>query len=120
MDGMRAIFNTLDMMITQRDGMNNAHNLTNMDDFDYIRVDNAKSFVKVWNETSLAVATKVGIPTQHKLQGLLYWYQHQIKRGLIPAADNFDVTAMRLVVGGFDAEKAAKELEITYLDPGMI
>ena len=49
MDGMRAIFNTLDMMITQRDGMNNAHNLTNMDDFDYIRVDDAKSFVKVWN-----------------------------------------------------------------------
>ena len=32
---------TLGMKITQRDGMINAHNLTGMDDFDYIRVNDA-------------------------------------------------------------------------------
>ena len=51
--------------------MINAHNLTGMDDFDYIRVDDAESFVKVWNDTSQAVATKVGMPTHQKLQGFL-------------------------------------------------
>ena len=58
-----AIFTTLGMTTTQRDGMINAHNLTGMDDFDYIRVDDAISFIKVWNDTSLAMATKNGIPT---------------------------------------------------------
>ena len=51
--------------------MINAHNLTSMDDFDYIRVDDVKSFVKVWNETSRSLAPKVGMPTQRKLQGFL-------------------------------------------------
>ena len=51
--------------------MINAHNLTGMDEFDYIRVDDAESFVKVWNDTSQAVATKVGMPTHQKLQGFL-------------------------------------------------
>ena len=71
LDDVRAIFTTLRMKITQRDGMINSHNLTGMDDFDYIRVDDAGSFVKVWNDTSRAVATKVGMPTQQKLQGFL-------------------------------------------------
>ena len=60
--------------------MINSHNLTVMNDFDYIRVDDFGSFVKVWNETSRAVAMKVGIYTQHKLQGFLYWYHDQRKR----------------------------------------
>ena len=51
LDDMIAIFTTLGMKITQCDGMINAHNLTSMDDFHYIRVDDAGSFVKVWNET---------------------------------------------------------------------
>ena len=71
LDDVRAIFTTLGMKITQRDGMIKAHNLTGMDDFDYIRVDDARSFIKVWNDTSQAVATKVGMPTQRKLQGFL-------------------------------------------------
>ena len=61
----------LGMKTTQHDGMINAHNLTDMDDFDYIRVNDARSFVKVWNETSQEVATKVDTNTQHKLQGFL-------------------------------------------------
>ena len=64
LDNVISIFTTLGMTITQRDGMNNAHNLTGMDDFDYIRVDDAGSFVKVWNETSQAVATKSGMTPQ--------------------------------------------------------
>ena len=60
------------MMITQRDGMINAHNITSMDDFDYIRVDDAKSFVNVWNEISRAVAKKVSMLTQRKMQGFLF------------------------------------------------
>ena len=107
-------------MITQSDGMINAHNLTIMDDFDYIRVDDAKSFVKVFNKTSLAVTTKVGMPTQRKLQGFLYWYRYQRNRGLMLAAADLDVTAMRLAVKEFDAEKSGKELDLTELDPGKI
>ena len=61
----------LGILIAQRDGMINAHNLTSMGDFDYIGVDDAESFVKVCNETSRAVATKVGMPTQRNLQGFL-------------------------------------------------
>ena len=49
MDDVRSIFTILGMIINRRDGMINAHNLTSMDDFDYIRVDDAKSFFKVWN-----------------------------------------------------------------------
>ena len=71
LDGVRAMFTTLVMKITQRDGIINAHNLTSMDDFDYIRVDDVESFVKVWNETSRSLAPKVGMPTQRKLQGFL-------------------------------------------------
>ena len=41
LDDVRSIFNTLRMTITQCDGMINAHNLRGMDDFDYIRVDDA-------------------------------------------------------------------------------
>ena len=67
LDEVRAIFNTLGMTITQRDGIINAHNLTSIDDFDYIRVDDAGSFVKVWNETSRAVAIKVGMPTHQNM-----------------------------------------------------
>ena len=77
LDDLRAIFTTLVMTITQTDGMINAHNLTVMDDFDYIRVDDDISFIKVWNDTSLAVATKAGMSTQRKLQGFLYWYHDQ-------------------------------------------
>ena len=42
------------------------------------------------------------------------------KGGLILTAADFDITAMRLAVGEFDAEKAGKELDITDLDPGNI
>ena len=73
LDDMRAIFAMLGMKITQRDGMINAHNLMGMYDFDYIRVNDAGSFIKVWNDTFRAVAMKVGIPTHSKLQGFLYW-----------------------------------------------
>ena len=62
LDDVIAIFTTLSMKFTQRDGMISAHNFTSMDDFDYIRVDDSKSFVKVWNKISRAVATKVGMP----------------------------------------------------------
>ena len=48
LDDVRAILTTLGMKITQRDGMSNAHNLMVMDNFDYIRVDDSGSFVKVW------------------------------------------------------------------------
>ena len=66
------------------------------------------------------MATKVGIPTHCKLQGFFYWYYDQIKRELIPAAANLDVTVMRLAANEFDAEKAGKELDLTELDPGKI
>ena len=101
--------------------MINAHNFTGMDDFDYIRVDDGGSFVKVWNETSQAAAKKVGIPTQRKIQGFLYWYHDQIKGGgVIPVADDFNATTMRLVVKKIDAEKAGKELDLMDLDTGKI
>ena len=38
---VRAIFTTLGMTTTQRDGMMNTHNLTGMENFDYIRVNDA-------------------------------------------------------------------------------
>ena len=84
--------------------MINAHNLTGMDNFDYIRVDDVRSFIKVCNKISLSVATEVCIPIQHKLQGFFYWYHHHRKKGMIPVAADFDVTAMRLAVNEFDAE----------------
>ena len=105
LDDVRAIFTTLGMTNTQCDGMINPHNLTGIDDFDYIRIDDFGSFVKVLNETSRAVATKVGMTTQRKLQGYFYWYRYQRKKGMIPVAADFNVTAMRLAVNKFDAEK---------------
>ena len=71
LEDVRAIFTTFGMTNTQYDGMINSHNLTGMDDFDYIRVNDAGLFIKVWNDTSQAVATKVGMPAQRKLQGFL-------------------------------------------------
>ena len=47
LENVRAIFTTLGMAITQRDGMIIAHNITSMEDFDHIRVDYAESIVKV-------------------------------------------------------------------------
>ena len=35
-------------------------------------------------------------------------------------AADFNVSAMRLAVNEFDAEKAGKELDLTDLDPGKI
>ena len=58
--------------------------------------------------------------TQCKLQGFLYWYHDQKKRGMIPAEADFDSTAMRLAVNEFDAKKSGKDLDITDLDPGKI
>ena len=69
-----------------------------MEGFDYIRVDDAGSFIKVLNDTLQAVATKVGTPKQCKLQGFLYWYHDQKNRGMILAAANVDATALRLTV----------------------
>ena len=63
---------------------------------------------------------KIVIPIQRKLKGFLYWYHDQKKRGMIPAAADFDATAMRLAVNRFDAEKEGKELDLTDLDPGKI
>ena len=120
LDNVRAIFTTFGMTTTHHDGMINVHNLTGMDDFDYIRVNDVRSFIKVWNDTSQAVSMKVGMPTQRKLQGFLYWYHDQKKRGVIPAAANFDATAMRLAVKKIDAEKSGKEIYLTDLDPGKI
>ena len=42
---VRDIFTTVRMTTNQRDGMINAHNLPGMDDFDYIRFDDARSFI---------------------------------------------------------------------------
>ena len=42
LDDVRAIFTTLGMTITHRDSMINAYNLTGMEDFDYIKVDDAR------------------------------------------------------------------------------
>ena len=39
---------------------------------------------------------------------------------MIPEAADFDAIAMRLAVNEFEAEKAGKEMYITYLDPGKI
>ena len=91
-----------------------------MDNFDYIRVDDTGSFVKVRNDTSLSVATKFGIPTKRKLQIFLYWYHDQKQRVIIPAEADFDATATRLAVNEFDAEKAGKELDTMYFNPGKI
>ena len=63
---------------------------------------------------------KVGMPTQRKLQGFLYCYHDQKNSGMIPAASNFDATAMRLVVNEYDTEKAGKEMDITDLYTGKI
>ena len=52
LNDVRAIFTMLGMIISQRYGIMNANNITGMDEFDYIRVDDAGLFVKVWNETS--------------------------------------------------------------------
>ena len=59
LEDVRAIFTTLGMTTTQRD----AHNIMNKDNFYYIGVDDARSFIKIWNHTSRAVATKVSMPT---------------------------------------------------------
>ena len=109
MEDVRDMFTTLGMIITQRGDMINPHNLTSMDNFDYIMVDNVRSFIKVWNKNSLSVATEVCIPIQHKLQGFFYWYHHHRKKGMIPVAADFDVTAMRLAVNEFDAEIQAMD-----------
>ena len=53
------------------------------------------------------------MPTQRKLQGLLYWYHDHKKRGVIPAAADFDTITMRLAVNKLDAKKAGKELDLT-------
>ena len=66
------------------------------------------------------MVTKAGRTTHHKLQGLLYCYHDQRKRGLIPAADDFDATTMRLAVKKIDAEKAGKKLDLTDLYPDKI
>ena len=108
LDDVRSIFTTLEMAITERDFIIIAHNFTNMDDFDYIRVNDSGSFVKVWNETLQSVAAKVDIPKQGKLQGFLYWYHDQRNRALILVAADFDATAMRLAVNEVDAEKSGK------------
>ena len=63
---------------------------------------------------------KVGMHTQRKLQGFLYWYHAQRKRGMIPAAADFNATTMRLVVNEFEAEISGKELDLMELDPGKI
>ena len=39
---------------------------------------------------------------------------------MIPAAADFNATAMRLATNEFDAEKAGKELDLTDLDQGKI
>ena len=52
LEEVKVVFTTIRVKITQRDGMINAHNLTVMDNFDYISVDDAGSFIKVWNDTS--------------------------------------------------------------------
>ena len=50
LDDVRDIFTTLGKKITQSYGMINTHNITGMDNFDCIRVDDAKSFVKASHE----------------------------------------------------------------------
>ena len=62
LDNVRVIFTTLGMTITHCDGMINTHNLTGMDDFYYIRVDDSGSFIKVWNYASQVVAKKLACP----------------------------------------------------------
>ena len=49
LDNVIVIFTTLGITITQHDGMFNAHDLTSMYVFDYIRADDARLFIKVWN-----------------------------------------------------------------------
>ena len=47
LDNVRSIFTTIGIATTYRYDMISTHNLTGMDNFDYIRVDDAGSFIKV-------------------------------------------------------------------------
>ena len=71
LDDVKSIFTTLGITITQRDDMINSHNITGMDEFDYIRFDDSGLFIKVWNDPSQVVSTKFGMTTKRKLQGFL-------------------------------------------------
>ena len=72
LDNVRSIYIMLGITNTKRYGTINVNNFTSMEYFDYISVDDAKSFVKVWKKTSQEVDTKFGMSTQSKLQGFLY------------------------------------------------
>ena len=79
-----------------------------------------KGVIKVWNKTLQAVATKLVIPTQRKLQVFLYWYHAQRNWRLIPTAYNFDVATMRLLVNKFYSENSGKGFYLMDLYPGNI
>ena len=50
-ENVRSIFTMPGMTITHHYGIINAHNLTGMDNFDYIRVNDYGSFINICNDT---------------------------------------------------------------------
>lgn len=117
---VRAIFTACKLNATRTAGMINAHDIESMDDFQLMRPEDAYKFLKTYNDTVRSVANKIGLPAQKRLEGFLYWYHDQHKRGITPNATDFTNQAVIEAVQAYAADKASKDMQPTDIDPGKI
>ena len=59
-----------------------AHDLSDMDDFEFMPYDDVEQMVKIYNDRQTGNNTnrKIGYSVQRKLQGSLFWYQDRQRR----------------------------------------
>lgn len=101
----------------------NVAGITALEDFDMFRPDDAEMIVKRHNEANQSNANRqymLGIAHQKKLQGFLYWYHDNAKRGLVINTAEFTNAMMKSSMAMDHAETVAAEIEQKDLNPGPI
>lgn len=108
LDEVRGVFTVMGMTGVQSNGLINVHNITGMDDFSIMRPSDADKMVKIYNSSHRTMANMIGLFVKIRLEGFLYWYHDQYKRGITPNGGDFDADTMKAAINDYNADKVGE------------
>lgn len=120
LDDVRAILTTIGCGAQLRDRVIQAHSITGMDDWAYVKPDETETFAKDVNANLRNLANRFGSIHCKKLAGYLTWYHDLKKRGQPVVAAEFTPAVMNEWVERFETGKAEKEADKPDVEVGKV
>ena len=119
-DDVLTVLEALGLNPQQVNGMCTVHGFTSMEDFEFIKYEEASSIIKMYNDAYRQVGQKIGFPVQKKLQGFLWWFHDRRKRGLDIDVADLDTATLKTAIEECTAAKSSKEADSISFEPQQI